>query len=185
VYANAKELHIPQNSRGEYLVGVMGDSAGANLASAVAIKAKDSGRYPLKFQVLIYPCNDNLLNFDSAVKNAQGYGLSTKGMKWFWDQYLEHPHHAQDPYAVPARADNLSGVAPAVLITAEFDPLLDDGYNYAELLKAHGVKVSYREYAGVPHGFFNSNGVTSVAWEAQQEIVREINSLIELDWDQN
>ena len=184
VYANAAELNIPQNSRGEYIIGVMGVSAGANLASACALKAKEIGKYPLKFQALFYPCNDNLLNFESAYENSEGFGLSTRAMQWFWNQYLSSGHDASNHYAVPARANNLTGVAPAIDFTAEFDPLLDDGYNYAQLLKSHGVHTSYREFDGVPHGFFNSNGVTPVAREAQKEIVREINALIERDWNQ-
>jgi len=183
VYEHAEELNIPKNSRREYLIGVMGDSAGANLAAAVAIKARDSRRYRLTFQALIYPCNDNLLNFESSQRNAQGYGLSTKAMHWFWNQYLHHSHDALNPYAVPARATDLSGVAPAIVFTAEFDPLLDDGGNYAHLLKSYGVFVSYREYAGVPHGFFINNGVTPVAYEAQCELAHEIHSLIERDWN--
>ena len=69
-------------------IGVGGDSAGGNLAAGVAIKARDTGDVNLAFQLLIYPCNDNEMNYESAYKNGDGYGLSTRAMKWFWEQYL-------------------------------------------------------------------------------------------------
>ena len=111
-------------------IGVGGDSAGGNLASAVALKARDTGLINLAFQLLIYPCNEISMDYPSATEFAQGYGLSTKAMKWFWDKYLPNNQDHSNKYAVPFRADTLKGVAAAIVIAAEFDPLTDDARNY-------------------------------------------------------
>ena len=95
VIANAAELQIDPSK-----IGVAGDSAGANLASAVAIKARDN-KVSVAFQLLIYPCNDRDFQTESYIKNATGYGLSTQAMEWFWDQYLQGDVHDSNPYAVP------------------------------------------------------------------------------------
>ncbi|MEY3250401.1 MAG: hypothetical protein RLZZ27_509, partial [Actinomycetota bacterium] len=115
-------------------VGVGGDSAGGNLASSVALKAFSEQLISLAFQLLIYPCNDYQMNYPSATNYSQGYGLTTQAMKWFWDQYLSKVEDQKDPYAVPAKANSLRGVAPAILIAAEFDPLTDDVKNYYQKL---------------------------------------------------
>ena len=159
-------------------IGVAGDSAGGNLAAAVSLKARDTGDLKLAFQALIYPCLDPEMNYESAKVNGTGYGLSTKSMQTFWNLYLSKKTDLKDPYASPVKAKNLSGVAPAIIITAEFDPLLDDGYNYAQMLKRDGVQTIYYEYPGMIHGFFSLAGVTPVAIEAQQRLADEINALL-------
>jgi acetyl esterase len=159
-------------------IGVGGDSAGANLASCVSLKARDTGDIKLAFQALIYPCNDPEMNYQSAVVNGEGYNLSTKAMKTFWDMYLPKKTDRKNPYAAPINAKNFSQLAPAIVITAEFDPLLDDGYNYAQELKQSGVPTIYYEYPGMIHGFFSLAGVTPVAIEAQQRLTDEINALL-------
>ena len=159
-------------------VGVGGDSAGGNLASSVALKACSEQLISLAFQLLIYPCNDNQMNFPSATNYSQGYGLTTQAMKWFWDQYLSKVEDQKDPYAVPAKANSLRGVAPAILIAAEFDPLTDDAKNYYQKLIKDSVPAIYQEYAGQIHGFFNLSGVTEDAESLYSEIAREINAVL-------
>ena len=159
-------------------IGVAGDSAGANLAAAVALKARDTGDIDLAFQALIYPCNDPEMNYESAQVNGSGYNLSTKAMKWFWERYLSKKSDFKNPYAVPIVAKDFKNLAPAIIITAEYDPLLDDGYNYAQLLKQGGVPTIYYEYPGMIHGFFSLAGVTPVALEAQSRLADEINALL-------
>ncbi|MFM8632929.1 MAG: alpha/beta hydrolase [Candidatus Nanopelagicus sp.] len=170
---NAKQLDIDLTS-----VGVGGDSAGGNLASAVALKAVNENLISLAFQLLIYPCNDVKMEYPSAVKNAEGFGLTTKAMKWFWQQYLSNESDKKDPYAVPITAKSLKGVAPAILISAEFDPLADDVRNYYNKLQQDLVPAVYKEYAGQIHGFFNLSGITTDAESLYLDIATEINAIL-------
>ena len=173
VIENAAELGINLAA-----IGVGGDSAGGNLASSVALKACNEQLISLAFQLLIYPCNDNQMNYPSATNYSQGYGLTTQAMKWFWNQYLSKVEDQKDPYAVPAKANSLRGVAPAILIAAEFDPLTDDAKNYYQKLIKDSVPAIYKEYAGQIHGFFNLSGVTEDAESLYSEIAREINAVL-------
>jgi len=173
VAQNAERLGVDATQ-----IGVGGDSAGGNLAAGVAIKARDTGDVNLAFQLLIYPCNDSEMKYDSAYSSATGYGLSTQSMEWFWEQYLSKKSDAKNPYAVPAAAKDFRGLAPAIITTAEFDPLLDDGYNYAELLRKFGVPTVYREYDGVIHGYFTLAGITPEAEVLQQFVSDEINAIL-------
>ena len=159
-------------------IGVGGDSAGGNLASAVALKARDTGLINLAFQLLIYPCNEISMDYPSATEFAQGYGLSTKAMKWFWDKYLPNNQDHINKYAVPFRADTLKGVAAAIVIAAEFDPLTDDARSYYSKLVADSVPAIYKEYAGQIHGFFNLGGVTADADLLYSDIAIEINAIL-------
>ncbi|MFM8869945.1 MAG: alpha/beta hydrolase [Candidatus Nanopelagicus sp.] len=170
---NAKQLDIDLTS-----VGVGGDSAGGNLASAVALKAVNENLISLAFQLLIYPCNDVKMEYPSAIKNAEGFGLTTKAMKWFWQQYLSNESDKKDPYAVPITAKSLKGVAPAILISAEFDPLADDVRNYYNKLQQDLVPAVYKEYAGQIHGFFNLSGITTDAESLYLDIATEINAIL-------
>jgi len=173
VIENAEELGIDLAA-----IGVGGDSAGGNLASSVALKACNEKLISLAFQLLIYPCNDSTMNYPSATNFSQGYGLTTQAMKWFWDQYLSKVSDKDDPYAVPAKAKSLRGVAPAILIAAEFDPLTDDVKNYYQKLIKDSVPAIYREFAGQIHGFFNLSGVTDDAESLYSEIAKEINAIL-------
>lgn len=172
VIANAKALNIDPEK-----IGVAGDSAGANLSSAVALKARDEN-ISLAFQVLIYPCNGRIFTTDSYEKMATGYGLTTQAMKWFWDQYLQGTQHDHNPYAVPMTARDFTGVAPAIIITAEYDPLLSDGEQYAALLHRDKVPVLYRQYDGMIHGFFTITAVTPTAKEAIDFVAEELKKLL-------
>ena len=173
VVDNAADLSIDQSS-----IGVAGDSAGGNLASAVAIKALKEKLIPLAFQLLVYPCNDFDMAYSSATDFAQGYGLTTQAMKWFWDQYLLTAQDRQDPYAVPIKAQTLRGVAPAILIAAEFDPLTDGVKNYYQKLMNDSVPAIYKEYAGQIHGFFNLSGITPDADSLYLDIANEVNAIL-------
>lgn len=173
VIANAAELGVDLAA-----IGVGGDSAGGNLASSVALKATHEQLISLAFQLLIYPCNEYKMNYPSATNYSQGYGLTTQAMKWFWDQYLPKVADRVDQYAVPAEANSLRGVAPAILIAAEFDPLTDDVKNYYQKLIKDSVPAIYREFEGQIHGFFNLGGVTDDAETLYSVIAQEINAIL-------
>jgi len=136
-------------------VAVGGDSAGGNLSAAVALMARDRGGPSLKFQLLVYPVTDHNLNTGSYRANGEGYLLTKAGMDWFWNHYIGKPGDDANPYMSPLRAANLSNLPPALVITAEFDPLRDEGAAYAEKLKGAGNKIAYTDYKGAIHGFFS------------------------------
>jgi acetyl esterase len=125
----------------------------------------------------VYPCTNKDFSTRSYVDLAQGYGLSTKAMQWFWDQYIQDVRHAENPYACPARASSFKGLPPTVIITAEFDPLISDSENYRDLLIKDGVEVMYREFTGVIHGFFRAPEITSASNEAISFAAQELKKL--------
>lgn len=132
-------------------LSVAGDSAGGNLAAGVALRARDEG-LALASQLLIYPCIDDRQTRPSMTENAEGYFLSAVDMAWFWDHFVP-AEHRDNPYAVPARATDLTGVAPAHIQTAEFDPLRDEGEEWAERLNAAGSAATMTRFDGAVHGF--------------------------------
>jgi len=132
---------------------VAGDSAGGNLAAVVTLMARERGAPPIAHQVLVYPVIDAACDAPSYTENAEGYFLSAAGMHWFWDQYLGLDGDGTHHHASPIRASDFSGLPPAVVITAEFDPLRDEGEAYAEALRAAGVPVTMQRYDGMIHGF--------------------------------
>jgi acetyl esterase len=148
-------------------LAVAGDSAGANLAAGVALRARDEG-LDLRLQLLVYPCVDADGDTASMTENGRSYFLTAADMRWFWDQYVPAAHR-HDPYAVPARATDLRGVAPALVQTAEFDPLRDEGEQYAARLAAAGVPVTCTRYDGVVHGFVSRWGQMRRALDAHEE----------------
>jgi acetyl esterase len=168
VIENSSDLKVDTSK-----IGVAGDSAGANLATAVALKARDHG-IPLAFQLLVYPCIDRDFETDSYRNKATGYALSTQAMQWFWDQYLQDEIHHKNPYAVPATALDFHDLAPAIVITAEYDPLLSDGEKYTQLLQRDGVETVYRRFDGMIHGFFTNMAVTKAASDAIDYAAAEI-----------
>ncbi len=133
-------------------IAVGGDSAGANLAAAVALKFRDRGDLPLAFQLLIYPIVDFSFDTPSYRENAEGFGLTRAMMVWYWDQYLASPEDGRSPLASPLRAPDLSGLPPSLVITAGYDVLRDEGEAYAARLKEAGVPVEHRRYDGMIHG---------------------------------
>ncbi|HKH05728.1 MAG TPA: alpha/beta hydrolase [Acidimicrobiales bacterium] len=146
--ANAGELGA-DGSR----LAVAGDSAGGNLAAVVSQRLRDGGP-PIALQLLLYPTVDLMLSHPSIVENADGYYLTADTMRWFRRHYLGD-HDPTDPLASPLRADEhvLRGLPPALVITAEYDPLRDEGEAYAEALRAAGNDVTATRFDGMIHGF--------------------------------
>ena len=135
-------------------VAVGGDSAGGNLAAAVSLMARDRGGPKIGFQLLIYPATDAGLDTPSQKQfQDDGYILSKQDMVWFWDHYLNGDKDKTNPYACPAEASSLRGLPPALVVTAGFDPLRDEGETYAARLQEAGVKAECIRYEGVTHGF--------------------------------
>ncbi|MEZ5559231.1 MAG: alpha/beta hydrolase [Pseudomonadales bacterium] len=144
-------------------IAVGGDSAGGNLAAVVAQMARDRGGPAIRFQLLIYPVTDAAFDTPSYRDNAEGYLLSRKGMEWFWDQYVPDVAQRHEPYASPLRAASLAGLPPALVQTAEFDPLRDEGERYAAALAEAGVPVELTRYDGLIHGFFGMQDAVAAA----------------------
>jgi acetyl esterase len=141
-------------------IATCGDSAGGNLAAAVAIAARDRQGPPLAAQLLIYPVTDFNFTTGSYEENGDGYLLTKGSMQWFWAHYLGAQELGKDPFACPARADNLVGLPPTFIATAEFDPLRDEGEAYAATLRAAGVHVTAKRNDGMLHGFAWTLGAT-------------------------
>ena len=157
-------------------IAVGGDSAGGNLAAAVAQMAQARGGPAIGFQLLVYPVTDFAYDTPSYAANANGYLLTQKDMRWFWDQYLRTPADGANPFASPARAKSLAGLPPAHVITAEFDPLRDEGEAYADALRAAGVPTTNTRYDGMIHGFFGMSGAVDKAKLAVAESATRLRS---------
>jgi acetyl esterase len=140
-------------------LAVGGDSAGGNLAAAVALMARDRGGPPIAFQLLVYPVTDHNFDTVSYQENAEGYLLTKNGMVWFWDHYLTNTEDGHNQYASPLRALSLRDLPPAFVQTCEFDPLRDEGEAYAARLREEGVQVDSKRYDGLIHGSFQMAGV--------------------------
>ena len=133
---------------------VAGDSAGGNLSAVVTRRARDEGGPAITLQVLVYPVTDCDLDNASYSDPANQLMLSRDSMIYFWDHYAPDPAERADPGASPLRAADLSGLPPAVVLTAEYDVLRDEGEAYAERLRAAGVPVEFRRFEGQMHAFF-------------------------------
>jgi acetyl esterase len=136
-------------------IAVGGDSAGGNLAAVISLVARDKGGPNITFQLLIYPATDMRMSMPSIDENADGPLLTKAAMHWFVNHYLSHEGDRTDPLASPLLASNLKGLPPAFIITAECDPLRDEGEAYGLRLEQAGVPVAVQRYAGMPHGFFS------------------------------
>jgi acetyl esterase len=144
-------------------VAVGGDSAGGNLATVVSLMARDRGGPKLAYQLLIYPATDYYIPGTPSIKeNGEGYFLTRDDMVWFLGHYLSSEADIKHPYAFPLQAKDLSGLPPAMVITAEFDPLRDEGEIYAVKMKQAGGDVTSRRYDGTIHGF------VSLSWMIDQ-----------------
>lgn len=152
---------------GDNRLAVAGDSAGGNLSAVVAQAFRDEGR-ALAGQLLIYPVTDMGGEYPSHAENAEGYFLDVASMDWFLRQYAGHLTDHADPRLSPLHGD-LTGLAPAVVVVAEFDPLRDDGLAYAEALAAGGVPVEVRTFPGLIHGFVDMGRYSAAAQEALDE----------------
>ncbi|MEX0767021.1 MAG: alpha/beta hydrolase [Microthrixaceae bacterium] len=149
-------------------LSVGGDSAGGNLAAVVSLLCRDAG-IAVKQQILIYPITDVSKESDSYVENATGYLLTADLMRWFINSYTS-PDQRLDWRVSPLLAEDLSGLAPAFILTAGFDPLRDEGLAYAERLLAAGVAVTHRHFPGAIHSFFSLGGLTELAAEAMDQV---------------
>jgi len=168
---NASSLGL-DNSR----IGVIGDSAGGNLAAATALTARDRGGPELTLQVLTYPAVDATMSAPSIEENAAAPLLGRQQMAWFWGHYVPKGTDVRDPRLSPLHASSHSNLPSAFISTAEFDPLRDEGEEYANKLKTSGVKVDYKRYDGVFHGFMLMAKVIpegSNLVEAQCEFIRK------------
>jgi acetyl esterase len=151
-------------------IAVAGDSAGANMAAVTALRVRDEGGPALCGQLLLYPVTDyHTPGTPSYRENAEGYGLTLETMKWFWAHYLNDPSEGSHPHASPLRAASLAGLPPALIVTAEYDPLRDEGEFYAEALRRAGVPTALSRYEGVNHGFMFWTGVVDKAGAAMAE----------------
>jgi acetyl esterase len=155
VLANAASLGVDAGA-----VAVGGDSAGGNLAAGVAIATRDDGLRPA-FQLLVYPATDATRSLPSHGHFAKGFFLPELQITWFLDHYLPDPAFARDPRASPLFAPDVARTPPALVVTAGFDPLRDEGRAYADKLGAAGVDVQYVCAEGMMHGFFNTAGCLS------------------------
>ncbi len=134
-------------------LGVFGESAGGNLAAVVCQRARDRNGPDIHFQLLAYPVVDHDLSRPSYAENGEGYLLETETMGWFWDRYCPDPARRAEPDASPLLAGSLAGLPPAMVLTAQFDPLRDEGLAYAEALAAAGVPVEAVCFDGLVHDF--------------------------------
>lgn len=167
-------------------IGVAGDSAGGNLAATTAIACRDAG-IRLAAQLLVYPVTDVVggyadatMNaaYPSRAENADGYFLSRAVMEWFVGHYLSDPDHSQDWRVSPLCAASLEGVAPAIVTTAWFDPLRDEGAAYAKALEAAGVHVKHHEGPGLIHGYFGMGDASETARAEAQRARADFKALL-------
>jgi acetyl esterase len=171
---NAKLLNIDRTR-----IVLAGDSAGATLALVTAMRLRDEGYHPARAQVLIYPVTDyHTPATPSYLENGEGYVLTRAAMIRFWDDYLTNPQQASHPYATPLRVVDLAAMPQALILTAEFDPLRDEGALFVERLRSAGVSVTHRSYDGLIHGFFRMSLVSSRAKQAVAETAQWISQVM-------
>ena len=137
-------------------LAIGGDSAGGNLAAAVSIWARDHGGPKLRLQLLAYPVTDAVARAESYRRYEDGYGLNAATMEWFFDHYTPDKSTRNDWRVSPLRAKSLAGLAPALVITAGYDPLRDEGRAYAARLHQEGTQADLMEFGGMLHGFLSS-----------------------------
>ena len=169
---HAKLLNIAPDK-----IAVGGDSAGGNLAAVVAQMAQDSKEFAVALQVLIYPMTDQSREYPSYQRNAKGYMLTTAALHWFMDNYIPDHEDRKDPKASPMLRENLAGLPPALVISAEFDPLVDENEAYANRLKDAGVACDYVCFAGMIHPFFTLGGIVEDAAKVETLIGAALRKL--------
>jgi acetyl esterase len=158
-------------------VAVGGDSAGGNLAAVVAQRTRQGGPRPC-FQLLVYPAVDMTMSMPSIQSLGQGYALEREEMEWYRAQYLTLGMDLRDPRASPLHAEDLSGLPPAFVMTAGFDPLRDEGDAYADRLRAAGVAVQHVCYGPLVHGFLNTTGAIDGARGALGDAVEALRAAL-------
>ena len=157
-------------------IAVGGDSSGGNLAAVVSIMARDRGNSPLVAQILIYPVTDYCFDTTSYQEHGSGYILTTELMQNFWDLYLSKPSDGDNPLASPLRANDLSGLPRALVLTAECDVLRDEGEAYGGRLRAAGVETTVHRYNNMMHGFIQFGSMIPEAHTAISEIAAELKA---------
>ena len=153
-------------------IAVGGDSSGGNLAAVTALMSRDRGKPKICYQLLVYPITNYAFDTPSYEEFAKGYFLTKENMMWFWKHYLDDEADGMHPYASPLRAEDLSGLPPAFVITAEYDPLRDEGEAYARRLSEAGVETALKRYDGMIHAFFGH----AHRLDAGKEAIREAAS---------
>jgi len=157
------------------LLVVMGDSAGANLAAATALKAREENGPAIALQVLVYPVTDADFSRPSYVELGTGaYQLTIEDMRWFWSHYVPDPDQRRHPLAAPLHAEDLSGLPPAIVVIAGCDPLRDEGTAYAERLAQAGVPTQVELFEHMIHGFFTMVDLIGPANAAVRQIGEDI-----------
>src|SRR5262245_40321130 len=155
-------------------LAVGGDSAGGNLATVMALMARDAGGPTIALQVLIYPGCDQRMGHPSITGNGEGYLLTKKSMEYFRGHYLPNAKDWTDWRASPLLAKSLAKLPPAYVFTAGFDPLVDEGKEYAERMRKEGVQVEYRNYPDMVHGFITMGRVLDTANEALADCAKAL-----------
>jgi len=158
-------------------IAVGGDSAGGNLAAVVAQMALDSKEFSIALQVLIYPMTDQSREYPSYQRNASGYMLTTAALHWFMDNYIPDASDRKDPRASPMLRENLKDLPAALVISAEFDPLVDENEAYANRLKEAGVACDYVCFPGMIHPFFTLGGVVEDSARAEALVAVALRKL--------
>lgn len=158
-----------------------GDSAGGNMAAVCALRARDRGGPDLALQILVYPATDHETTTPSYLEHGSGPEtfLTLEDMDWFTAQYLPDPATRTTPEAAPLRAEDLSGLPPAIVLTAEYDPLRDEGIAYAERLREADVPVTYDHYDDMIHAFFSLVNLMQRGNEAVEHVGAEIRAALE------
>jgi acetyl esterase len=159
-------------------LAVAGDSAGGNLSAVTAVIARDRSAPQISFQCLIYPATDATMSFASVKENGEGYLLTARDMVWFYDHYAGPAIDRKNPTLSPLYTPDLSGLPPALVLTAEYDPLRDEGEAYADALQQAGVSARASRYDGMIHGFFGLDAIVPAAAPAMEEAASALRNAL-------
>ncbi len=170
---NAADLGIDQTR-----IAVGGDSAGGNLATAVALKARESKSLNLAYQMLVYPVTNYQFDTESYLKYGSNYFLTKRAMEWFWDQYLPDESAGREFYASPLRCKDLSELPETLVITAGYDPLYSEAVQYVDQMRRSGCHVEHINYEDMIHGFFRRSDLYDRAFEAVQLAGKKLNEVL-------
>jgi len=158
-------------------VSIGGSSAGGNLAAAVCLMTRDRHNPRFSFQLLVYPVISSDPHSESYHLYSTGYGIEKADMDWFVSQYLNDEQDLLNPYAMPINATTVDGLCPTLIITAEYDPLRDEGETYANRLRNANVPTDYICYQGMIHGFFSMTDILSQARDAVNKAAEKLTDI--------